>query len=237
MNSKKFSEAMSEVDNKYVDEAVNYKKKTKKPLWAKWGAAAVCMMAVAVLGTVLFQSGLFGNHMDSVTLENGKKVVFVKSDVSAGRLSLAIDIDARKLSKKEVRSLFGDLPVKAYAIYTSRNMDPGNPQELIGFEGRFGNVEMVISVSDIPLVDTEILGTEETTEINGTGVVAGYCITDPNSRGEQNVIYYAAFEMGNCKVYLENCEDDRETTKNQLAEAIQKLTENGELDLTRYCIR
>ncbi len=27
MNSKKFSEAMSELDSKYVDEAVNYKKK------------------------------------------------------------------------------------------------------------------------------------------------------------------------------------------------------------------
>lgn len=34
MNSKKFSEAMSELDSKYVDEAVNYKKKAKKPIWA-----------------------------------------------------------------------------------------------------------------------------------------------------------------------------------------------------------
>ncbi len=30
MNSKKFSEAMSELDTKYVDEALSYKKKTKK---------------------------------------------------------------------------------------------------------------------------------------------------------------------------------------------------------------
>ena len=30
MNSKKFSEAMSELDSKYVDEALNYKKKAKK---------------------------------------------------------------------------------------------------------------------------------------------------------------------------------------------------------------
>lgn len=33
MNSKKFSEAMSELDTKYVDEAISYKKKTKKPIW------------------------------------------------------------------------------------------------------------------------------------------------------------------------------------------------------------
>jgi len=29
MNSKKFSEAMGGLDNKYVDEAINYKKKSK----------------------------------------------------------------------------------------------------------------------------------------------------------------------------------------------------------------
>ena len=33
MNAKKFSDAMSELDTKYVDEALNYKKKAKKPIW------------------------------------------------------------------------------------------------------------------------------------------------------------------------------------------------------------
>ncbi len=48
MNSKKFSEAMSELGNKYVDEAINYKKKTKKPSWLKWGALAACLCLVIV---------------------------------------------------------------------------------------------------------------------------------------------------------------------------------------------
>jgi hypothetical protein len=43
MNAKKFSDAMSELDTKYVDEALNYKKKSRKPVWVKWGAmAAYC---------------------------------------------------------------------------------------------------------------------------------------------------------------------------------------------------
>ena len=50
MNSKKFSEAMSELGSKYVDEAVNYKKKVKKPVWVKWGAAAACLAAVIAIG-------------------------------------------------------------------------------------------------------------------------------------------------------------------------------------------
>ena len=46
MNPKKFSEAMGELDNKYVDEAINYKKKVKKPGWIKWGAMAACLCLI-----------------------------------------------------------------------------------------------------------------------------------------------------------------------------------------------
>ena len=43
MNAKKFSDAMSELDTKYVDEALNHKKKAKRPGWIKWGAMAACL--------------------------------------------------------------------------------------------------------------------------------------------------------------------------------------------------
>lgn len=62
MNSKKFSDAMSEVDSKYVDEAISYKKKSKKPIWIKWGAVAACLALVCV--AVI---SLFPNNNDSVT--------------------------------------------------------------------------------------------------------------------------------------------------------------------------
>ena len=61
MNSKKFSEAMSELDSKYVDEAVSYKKKAKKPIWAKWGAIAACLVLVCVVAIPFF------SHNNSVT--------------------------------------------------------------------------------------------------------------------------------------------------------------------------
>lgn len=47
MNSKKFSDAMSELDTKYVDKALNYKKKSKKPNRGKCGAVAACLCLVA----------------------------------------------------------------------------------------------------------------------------------------------------------------------------------------------
>lgn len=48
MNAKKFSDAMSELDSKYIDEAINYKKKSKKPVWVKWGAMAACLCLIVV---------------------------------------------------------------------------------------------------------------------------------------------------------------------------------------------
>ncbi|MEY8404789.1 hypothetical protein AALA54_15930 [Oscillospiraceae bacterium 44-34] len=48
MNSKKFSEAMGELDSKYVDEAISYRKKAKKSRWVKWGTIAACFCLVVV---------------------------------------------------------------------------------------------------------------------------------------------------------------------------------------------
>lgn len=52
MNSKKFSEAMNELDSKYVDEALNYKKKAKEPSWIKWGVMAACLCLVICVATI-----------------------------------------------------------------------------------------------------------------------------------------------------------------------------------------
>ena len=56
MNSKKFSEAMSEPDTKYINEALDYKKKAKKPIRVKWGAAAVCLTIICAAAIYLFSN-------------------------------------------------------------------------------------------------------------------------------------------------------------------------------------
>ena len=212
MNAKKFSDAMSELDTKYVDEALNYKKKAKKPGWIKWGAMAACFAVIAVLGVGVFQSGLFGNS--------------------------SIDIDGavttRQLTEDEIATLFPNLPVTAHAIFKTSDMDAGNSPELIGFEGNIGNAKMVISTTNISLLDTEISGNEEISTVNGTSVTAGYFVTDPNSNGEQNAIYYATFKLGDSTIYVENAgaKTESETIKNDLATIIQELINNGALDLS-----
>jgi len=43
MNSKNFSDAMNELDSRYVDEAIGYKAKVRKHTWIKWGTVAACL--------------------------------------------------------------------------------------------------------------------------------------------------------------------------------------------------
>ena len=51
MNTKKFSDAMGELDTKYVEEALNYQKKTKWTGWRTWGATAACLAVIIITVT------------------------------------------------------------------------------------------------------------------------------------------------------------------------------------------
>ena len=52
MNVKKFSDAMSELDSKYIDEALNYKKKAKRSSRFRWGAIAACLCLIICIITI-----------------------------------------------------------------------------------------------------------------------------------------------------------------------------------------
>lgn len=221
----KLYNSITNVDNQFIEEA-----QTKKKIgWLKVAAMAACFVVVTVLGVGLFQSGLFNSHTDIATLNNGDKIVFVKSDNIGSSLALDVNVTKKPLTEDEISALFSDLSITANAIFLNNDIDTDSSQKLIGFEGQIENVKIVISTSDVQLLDTVIVGTEESSEINGITVTAGYFVTNPNSKGEQNAIYYATFKIGSCEVYLENggTKDDSETIKNQLAEVIQKLIENG----------
>ena len=69
MNAKKFSDAISELDTKYVDEALSYKKKDKMPIWVKWGAIAAClclMMPLTAFAIDIIQYNAAVDYLNSL---------------------------------------------------------------------------------------------------------------------------------------------------------------------------
>lgn len=73
MNDKKFSDAMSEVDSKYVEEAINYKRTKKKPSWMKWGAMAACFVLGLAIGIPMLK-----NQNDHINLSDASTNVSVR---------------------------------------------------------------------------------------------------------------------------------------------------------------
>ena len=61
MTNEKLYEVLGNINEKYVSEARVYQK-AKKPIWAKWGAIAACLVLVCVVATPLFL-----HNNDSVT--------------------------------------------------------------------------------------------------------------------------------------------------------------------------
>lgn len=228
MKKKTISDAITNISTEYIEKAADYTavKKACKPVWLKWVAMAACFAVVAVLGVGVFQTGLFGSKTDIATLENGTKIVYHKSKIAASSIDIGVNVTTRQLTEEEIAILFPNLPATAHAVF-------GN-KELIGFEGNIGNTKMVISTTDTKLLDTDIIGIEETSTVNETSVIAGYFETDPNSVGEQNVIYYATFKLGDSTVYVENAgkKSESENVKNDLSIIIQELINNGVLDLS-----
>lgn len=100
MNAKKFSDAMSELDDKYIDEAINYKKKVKKSRkktnkhsLIKWGAMAACLcLIVAGVFTLPHFIGYDTPSTPPVAVENAYGFTMERSDV----LYLPISFSERK---------------------------------------------------------------------------------------------------------------------------------------------
>ena len=106
MNAKKFSDAMSELDTKYVDEALSYKKKDKMPIWVKWGAIAAClclMMPLTAFAIDIIQYNAAVDYLNSLGI-----AVKDLSDYSHKEIKEAVKtIDAGESSPltEEIRSL------------------------------------------------------------------------------------------------------------------------------------
>ena len=225
MRKNRISETIGNIDQKYVNEATAYTgeaKAVRRPVWIKWGAIAACLALVAVIGIGVFQSGLFGGNEQIATLDNGSKINFVKSDGGVAQFDIAFEISTRDLTEDEISNLFGDLPVTGYALFNNED------DSILGVEGRYEDMKLLVSAPSININDVVIDGEEAVSDVDGISVNAGYFTSG------KTVIYYATFELGENTVYIENAgtKEENETVKNELATAIQNLITLEKIDLT-----
>lgn len=77
MNTKKFSEAIGEIDSKYVERAINYQPKPKKHNLLKWFPMAACFFLTALIGFNIWHNGMLSS-VDPV--ENNEQLTIQPTD-------------------------------------------------------------------------------------------------------------------------------------------------------------
>lgn len=80
MNAAQFSHALGKVNDKYIMEAITYKRK-KKSSWLKWGAMAACLVvlvvAIPVLSNHFSDQIKMPNDPGNAVVDNPKKTIYV----------------------------------------------------------------------------------------------------------------------------------------------------------------
>lgn len=82
MNTKKFSEAMGEIDNRYVEKSANYHSKQKKHGWVKWGAMAACLAIIVSTGILISRqttNPIYPNQDGEVMIETSNLTIYYLS--------------------------------------------------------------------------------------------------------------------------------------------------------------
>lgn len=227
MKNKSISETISNINPKYINEATTYNTDEKKIVyhtqWVKFGTVAACLALVVALSIMI----IFGGAEQVANLDNGDTIKFIKTEQGLGESDIAFWIETRDLNENEIKMLFGDLPVNAYALFNVEN------DSILGIEGEVNGMRLVVSGMDVSLVDAVIDGEENTSNVDGVSVNAGYFIDD-TSRGK-NIIYYATFSLGESIVYVVHAgtKDKSEKVKNEIADMILRLIELREINLNQ----
>jgi hypothetical protein len=191
--------------------------------WKRLTPAAACLVMVLAVATIFGNNaGWFSGKTYTAELGGGT-LTFYKG--STGEASYAWDTDwgdhiDRSLTAEEGRTLFGELDVTGHVVFRSAD------NALMHFEGKAGEATIILAANGHAATDEIITSNKEISKINGIPVTAGYFVTDANSKGIKNIIYFATFAVDGTTVYVElgGVESDSESLRAEISGIIDRLT-------------
>ena len=220
-------------------------KKRKTPVFRRLAPVLACIILFVGLGVgwnVYRNGGAF--RFGPVDYENrGGTVRFSRSNAGPSAADAMIG-NVRELTQAETQSVFtGKDPTRALGYFMTQELSALTGKDVpIGtlycVEATLEDAKVYISLSGLSPKDTfsyDPANLGKVTVLNGTDVYGAYFITDPNSRGEQTVIYSTVFEKDGLLVETElagQAENAAET-----AEQISALTEYlTQIDLPKFTL-
>lgn len=230
MKSEQLLFHIGDIDPKYVEMAESkvksIAKETKIISMHRYIAPfTACLTIVIILIIIVNRVGWY-NPVHTSELIGGTLNFYKSGNILQDSFDFGVEVTSRELTDDENRLLFGDLSIKSMGIFNSYD------QTLIHIEGVSDNTKVIMSYSELTS-DWIVSGIEETSEINGVQVLAGYLITSENSQGIKNIVYYASFELNDVHVYVECGGDEKSDAiwKSEITSTVDILTQNSMLSL------
>lgn len=219
--------------------------KKEMPVFRRLAPVLACVVLFVGLGagySVYRNGGAF--RFGWVDYENvGGTIRFGRSNAGPSDADVIIG-DVRELSPAETNALFpektteralGYFMTEVLSALTGKDVPIGT---LYCVEATLEDAKIYISLSGLSPKDAfsyDPANLGKVTVLNGTDVYGAYFITDPNSRGEQTVIYSTVFEKGGLLVETELAGQAENAAGT--AEKISALTEYlTQIDLTKFTL-
>lgn len=200
--------------------------------WKRLAPVAVCfVLLVAVTAVVGNNANWFRSSIYTEALGESGVLSFYKSDVPAATsVDFGIGVTSRNLTADENKELFGNIGItSAYATFNN------DDKSLLHVEAKAENTKIILAAPGLPTTDTVIDTNTEVSQINGVPVSAGYFITNKNSEGIRNIIYFASFTLGDISVYVElgGAEEESEAIRREIAFIIETIIQNDAPDFSK----
>ncbi|MDR3313810.1 MAG: hypothetical protein LBS96_05060 [Oscillospiraceae bacterium] len=208
----------------------------------KWLMPVAACLAIAVVAAISIAQVNPPVAIGSAKTGEGDTLTisFAKGNLPAKDSEIAngAAMESRDLTADENKTLFGSLAdthtITAYGHFYHYN------SALAFVEGRATNddglqTRIILYANDLNVLDTVVEGNKTSNDIFGTAVHAGYFVTDKNSKGIRNIIYYATFHLGEAACYLElgGEKSQSDALKTEITAVIGKLIQSGAGDLAQ----
>ncbi len=145
MTTKKFSNALGNISESYVDEAVNYTPKRKNNIWVKWVSIAACL-------SLIVMGGIFGNLFrfpDTPDVpENNIISYFIIAAHAANGESTELNVAESCFNSGSAESdIFGvDMPIFNFSV---------KPSDLKSNEAIYERFDISVSYGGTPVKDKD----------------------------------------------------------------------------------
>lgn len=219
MNAKLFAETMSEVNDKYYEESVNYTSKRKSRSWLKDGYMAACLAIMVAAATIYVLSTFPGP--DSIKSPNNRNSIVMNEISELPQIflpNLSEDTLVRK-SSEEMFEYYGiNFADRLSTVGTFTEQKELHPHGFY-FDGTFdlnwfayasegGAQEILICVGKSTHVgkymSSWLQSSASKSQIGGTEMYLYH------SKGTSETCYYAVFELNGCEMYVESFTDDEQ---------------------------